>query len=196
MRARRRARTTTAPALAKRDAFLNRGCRSREGRGVDQHHRDEEVAAWFSLFDDCARRQESPADFNTPRADADSFPSDAPANTRNTIDGAVEVVRHQQRPVFHGKQIHRPRDVIVVLEEAGDEGLDRPHGAIAVQLDDYNVAAELDGAVPRAVARKEDGVAVCGAESIARVELQAKRGGMGSEQGDRLGELAARVPPA
>src|SRR5262245_65254152 len=106
-----------------------RACRSREGRGAYQHHSQRTGRAWFSSL---LRRQESPGELNAPRAHADSFPSDAPANTRDAIDGAVEVVGDQQRPVFHGKQIHRPCDVIVVLEEAGDEGLDRAHGAIAV----------------------------------------------------------------
>src|SRR5262245_45549626 len=51
-----------------------------------------------------------------------SFLSDSTTSARHAPDGAVVVVGHQQRPILHGKQIYRTPDIIVVLEEAGDEG--------------------------------------------------------------------------
>src|SRR5580704_1315329 len=124
-----------------------------------------------------------------------SFPGDARAGAADAIDGTVVIIGDEQRPVFHGKDVHRTSNVVVVLYEAGNEGFHRPECAIAVQSDGDYIAADLHAAVPGSVPRKEHHVAIFIAQPVARVELQAKRGRMGPEQGDGLRELAAGVPP-
>src|SRR5215831_7294653 len=124
-----------------------------------------------------------------------SFPGDAPAGAANTVNGAIEIIGDEQRAVRHGKDIHRSPNVVVVLDEAGNERFHRSECAIAVQLDDHDIAADLHSAVPGSMPREEHHVAILVAESVAGVKLQPKRGRMGSEQRDWLAELAARVPP-
>src|SRR5262249_17655628 len=130
-----------------------------------------------------------------PEASARLLLGDASA-AGNSIDGAIVVVGDQHRAVLHRQHVHGPTDVVVVLDEAGDERLHRPEGAVAVQLDADHVAADLYASVPGAVAGKEDGVTVFAAEPVNRVELQTERGTVGPEQRDRLGELAALASPA
>src|SRR5437667_4848862 len=61
----------------------------------------------------------------------------------HSIDGAVVIVGDQHRAVLHGKQVDRPPNIVVVLDETGDERLHRPEAAIAIQLDDHDVATDL-----------------------------------------------------
>src|SRR6266404_820315 len=124
-----------------------------------------------------------------------SFPGVGPSGAADTIDGTVEIIGDEQRPVFHGKHVHRTSNVVVVLNEAGNERFHRLECAIVIQFDGHYVATDLHSAVPGSVPREEDDVAIFISKSVAGVELQAKRGRMGPEQCDGLGELAARAPP-
>src|SRR5216684_1435758 len=130
-----------------------------------------------------------------PRGRKRSFPDAGPAGAANTIDGTVEIIGDEQRPVFHGKNVYRTSNVVVILNEAGNERFHRPECTIVIQFDGHDVATDLHTAIPRSVPREEDHVAIFISKSAAGVELQAERGRMGPEQCDRLGELAARVPP-
>src|SRR5438552_13887480 len=138
---------------------------------------------------------ENPGGARRPPGRKRSFPGDGPASAADTIDGTVEIIGYEQRPVFHGKDVHRTSNVVVVLNEAGNERFHRPECTIAIQFDGHDVATDLHTAVPGSVPREEDHVAIFISKSVAGVELQAKRGRMGPEQCDRLGELAARAPP-
>src|SRR5687768_18511963 len=112
------------------------------------------------------------------------------------IDRAVVVIRHEHRAVLQDKHVDRTRYVVVVLEETRHERRDGLHGAVLVQLYDYDVAASLLGPVPRAAARNEDLVAILRREQLAGVEPHAERGRMRSHLDDRLHELVARPTPA
>src|SRR5262249_16616697 len=58
-----------------------------------------------------------------------------------------------------------------------------------------DVAAELLGAIPRAVARDQDGVAVRRWEHVGGVEPHAERRRMWPQQRNRLGEFVTRAAP-
>src|SRR5262245_58603058 len=105
------------------------------------------------------------------------------------------VIRHQQRAVLHDQHVHRPPDILVVLQEAGHERHPGFHAAVPVELHGDDVAADLLRLVPRAVPRDEDRVAVFLGEHGAGVEAHAKRGRMRPEQRNRLLELVARTAP-
>src|ERR1051325_4528785 len=70
----------------------------------------------------------------------------------HAIDGAGVVVRDEDRAVLHLLNIHRPADILVVDQEAGDERLDRLHPAVLVELHERDAAAELVAPVPPSVA--------------------------------------------
>src|SRR5262249_16154898 len=78
------------------------------------------------------------------------------------VDCAVVVVGDQQRAVLHDQHIGRPTDIVVVLEETGNERLHRPEGAVRLELHQYKITSDLGAAVPGAVARDDDLVAVGG----------------------------------
>ena len=92
--------------------------------------------------------------------------------------------------------VDRAADIFVVLDEAGQERLDRFHLAVLVVLDDDDVTALLLRLVPGAMARDEDGVPVGLREHAAGIEAHAKRCGMRSHQADRRGVVAAVLAPA
>src|SRR6476619_3998268 len=49
-------------------------------------------------------------------------------------DRTVPVVGDQHRPVLHHHHVHRTPDIAVVLEKAGEERLDRPCGAVLLDV--------------------------------------------------------------
>ena len=55
---------------------------------------------------------------------------DRAAAVGDAIDRAIPVVGEEHRSVLHHMQINRAADVAVVLQEAGDERLDRPDSAL------------------------------------------------------------------
>src|SRR5262245_41282313 len=112
------------------------------------------------------------------------------------VDCAVVVVRDQQRAVLHHQDIDRPSDIIVVLEEAGNERLHRPEGAVRLELHQYKITSDLGAAVPGAMARDDDVVAIGGREHGAGVEAHPQSPRVWAQQRERLGELIARVPPS
>src|SRR5262252_1353411 len=112
------------------------------------------------------------------------------------VDRAVVVVGDQQRAVLHHQHIDRPSDIIVVLEEAGNERLHRPEGAVRLELHQYKITSDLGAAVPGAMAREDDLVAVGGREGCTRVEAHPQSPRVWAQQREWLGELIARVPPA
>src|SRR5829696_3885812 len=126
-------------------------------------------------------------------APAARLPSAAMAHA---VDRAVVVIRDEERAVLHHLHVDRARHIFVVLEEAGQEGLDRLHAAIRIELRDHDVAADLLGAVPRPVPGDEDRVLVLGREHVARVETHAEGSGMGAEQRDRRLVVVAGMTPA
>src|SRR5262245_8118135 len=113
----------------------------------------------------------------------------------DAVDGAVIVVGDQQRAVLHHQHIDRPSDIIVVLEEAGNERLHRPEGAVRLELHQDKITSDLGAAVPGAMARDDDLVAVGGREHGAGVEAHPQNTRVWAHQRQRLGELIARVPP-
>src|SRR5438067_77999 len=70
----------------------------------------------------------------------------------HAIDGAVVVVGNEQRSVLHDLHVGGTADIIVVLDETGDERFHRLHAAVLVEGRDDDVAADLLGLVPGAVA--------------------------------------------
>src|SRR5215831_8356517 len=73
----------------------------------------------------------------------------------DSIDRAVEVVRDQPRAVLEDHEVSRAPDIIVVFKEARDERIDGFHRTVLVEGHHDDVAAELLGSIPRAVARDE-----------------------------------------
>src|SRR6202000_2233764 len=73
------------------------------------------------------------------------------------IDGAVPVIRDEHRTVLHLHHVNRTANILVVLEEAGDDRLDVLDRAVLVQMGDDDVTTELVGAIPRTVTR-DDGL--------------------------------------
>src|SRR5262249_58408158 len=67
----------------------------------------------------------------------------------DSIDRAVVIVGDQQRAVLHDQHIDRPPDIIVVLDEAGDEWLHRLEGAVRFERHQDNITPDLGSAVPR-----------------------------------------------
>src|SRR2546426_2158689 len=120
---------------------------------------------------------------------------DARAAITDAIDRAVKVVGQEQRPVRHHLKVHRAGDVIVVLDEPGDERLDRLHAPVLVEINGDNVAADLVGPVPRSVAGDEDRVLVLLREHVAGVEAQAERRTVRAQQGGRPRELVTGSTP-
>src|SRR5215472_17498375 len=115
----------------------------------------------------------------------------------HAIDGAVVVVGNEQRSVLHDLHVDGTADVIVVLDEAGDEGLYRFDGAVLVERRHDDVAADLLGLVPGAVAGDEDRVPVFGREHVSGVEAHAERRAVRSQERHGLRELLhAIVAPA
>src|SRR5262245_20538586 len=112
------------------------------------------------------------------------------------VDCAVVVVGDQQRAVLHDQHIGRPTDIVVVLEETGNERLHRPEGAVRLELHQYKITSDLGAAVPGAVARDDDLVAVGGREHGAGVEAHPQSPRVWAQQCERLGELIARAPPS
>src|SRR5262249_23939186 len=86
-------------------------------------------------------------------------PLDAVAHS---VDRAVVVVGDQQLAVLQHQHIDRLSDIIVVLEEAGNERLHRSEGAVRLELHQDKITSHLGAAVPGAVAREDDLVAVGG----------------------------------
>src|ERR1700761_6294043 len=72
-----------------------------------------------------------------------------------TIDRAVPVVGDQHRPILQLHHVDRPADILVVLQEAGDDWLDILDRAVLVEVDEDDVPAELLGPIPRAVTRDD-----------------------------------------
>src|SRR5713226_2041923 len=64
--------------------------------------------------------------------DACSTPGDALGAVGDAIDRARVIVRDQERAVLHDVHVHRPPNVLVILEEAGEKRLDRLHSAVLV----------------------------------------------------------------
>src|ERR1700674_5659739 len=124
---------------------------------------------------------------------AGRYPS---AAVSDAIDRPVVVVGDEQRSILQDQNVGGPAHEFVVLNEAGDERLNRAHGAVPVQLDHYDVAADLFGPVPGAVASDDDRIVEFCRKHITGVEAHAERRRMRPEQRDRLGELLARVAPA
>ena len=78
----------------------------------------------------------------------------------DAVDGAVVIVRQQHRAVFQPFHINRSTNIVVVLDEAGDEGLYRVDRPIGLEVRNDDVAADLMALVPRTVAGNEDRIAV------------------------------------
>src|SRR2546428_5509926 len=114
----------------------------------------------------------------------------------DAVDRAIEVIGDQQRAVLHDEHVGRPPNVIVVLEEAGDERLHRVEAPVRLELDEQEIAARLVAAVPRTVARDDDLIAVGGREHGAGVEAHAERRHVRPEQCHAFAELVARAAPA
>src|SRR5260370_42002524 len=76
------------------------------------------------------------------------------------------------------------------------ERLHRLETAVPVELHHDDVAADLLGSVPGAVARDEDCVLVPGREHAAGIEPHAERSGVRTQQGDRLGEIVTGAAPS
>src|SRR5215475_7963717 len=121
---------------------------------------------------------------------------DAAAVVADAVDRAGIIVRHQQRAVLEHLHVYRAADIVVVLQEAGHERLPGFHAAIGVELHDDDIAAELGGLVPRAVAGDEDRIAIGSRKHLAGVKAHAERGRMRTEQRNRRLEVAAAAPPA
>src|SRR5262249_20837215 len=119
-----------------------------------------------------ATAQAPPARFMTLRLVASADPLQT---VGQAIDGTIPVVRDQHRAVFHHLHVDWPADIFVVLQKAGDEGLDRLHRSVGVELRYDDVTTDLLGLVPRAVAYDEEGVVVFAREHVPRVETQAER---------------------
>src|SRR5262249_34867016 len=100
----------------------------------------------------------------------------ARAVVSHSIDRAVIVVGDQHRAVLEDHEVSRAPDIIVVFNEARDERIDGFHRTVLVEGHHDDVAAELLGSIPRAVARDEDGIAVFRREHVAGVEPHAERG--------------------
>src|SRR5438128_2701761 len=100
----------------------------------------------------------------------------------DAVDGAVVLVRNQQRSVFHLENVGRTAVELVLLfvEKAGQEWLDLRLGAGGPG--DRHVIAELLLAIPRTVAGDKGDVLVGLREHVAGVELDAKACGMRSGQ--------------
>src|SRR5262249_33146521 len=90
------------------------------------------------------------------------------------VDRAVVVVGDQQRAVLHHQHSGRPSNIIVVLEEAGNERLHRPEGAVRLELHQDKITSDLGAAIPGAMARQDDLVAVGGREHGAGVEAHSQ----------------------
>src|SRR5262249_48157656 len=88
----------------------------------------------------------------------------------DAVDGTVPVIGNQDRAVLHQHDVVGPADIFVVLEEAGDERLDIPDLAVLVEMHGNDVAAELVGPVPGAVARDDDRTLVVFREHASRIE--------------------------
>src|ERR1700730_14577187 len=114
----------------------------------------------------------------------------------DAIDRAVPVVGDQDRAVLHLHHVDRPADILVVFQEAGDQGLHRLHLAVLVEMDDDDVTAELLAPVPRAMARDDDRVLETLREHAAGVEAHAQHSGMRSHEADRRGVVTAGFAPA
>src|SRR5262245_49622899 len=80
-----------------------------------------------------------------------SFSRDATAGPADTINCTVKIIRHQQRSILHRKDVDWTPDVVVVLNEPGDERFHRTECAIVVQFDDHHIATNLYAAIPRSV---------------------------------------------
>src|SRR5262245_41045142 len=119
----------------------------------------------------------------------------AAAVVADAVVPAGIVVGDQQRTVLHDFDVDRTPDIGVVLQEAGQERLPGFHAAVGVELRHDDVAADLGGLVPGAVARDEDRVAIRGREHAAGIEAHPERPGMWADQRDRRLEFAARAPP-
>src|SRR6202023_3278812 len=52
----------------------------------------------------------------------------------DAIDRAGVVVGNQQRAVLHDQEVDRPADVVVVLQETGEERVERLQRAVLVEL--------------------------------------------------------------
>src|SRR5262249_24247666 len=89
-----------------------------------------------------------------------SPPGHARVAVAHPVDGARVVGGDEQRAVLQDQGVDRPADIVVVLQEAGQERLPGLNRAVLVELHHDDVAADLLGLVPRAVAGDEDRVAV------------------------------------
>src|SRR5262249_4484658 len=114
----------------------------------------------------------------------------------DAVNRAGVIVRHQQRAVLEHLHVYRAADIVVVLQEAGHERLPGFHAAIGVELHGNDIAAELGGLVPRAVAGDEDRVAIGSRKHLASVKAHAERGRVRAEQRNGRLEVAAAAPPA
>src|SRR6266446_6395003 len=117
------------------------------------------------------------------------------AAVSDPIDCAVEVIGNQHRPIFDELYVGRAPNIVVVLDEASDERLDRLHCTVFAEVGHNNIPADLLSSIPGAVTRDEDRVAILRREHIPGVEPHPERGRMRAQQCDRLGELVARVTP-
>src|ERR1700733_12885568 len=111
-------------------------------------------------------------------------------------DGAVPVVGDEDRAVLQLHDVDRTPDILVVLQEAGEQRFDVFDCAVLVEMSDSNVTAELDGPIPRTMTRDDDLVLVGSREHFAGIETHAERGCVRTHQADWRRELAAGVSPA
>ena len=59
------------------------------------------------------------------------------------IDRAVIVIGNQHRAILEGQHVDRTSDVVVVLDEPGDERIERLNAAVAIELRNHDIAADL-----------------------------------------------------
>src|SRR5918993_5991577 len=114
----------------------------------------------------------------------------------HAVNCTIEIIRNQKRAVLHDLHVRGTRDVVVVLNESGEERLDRFHRPVQVELCDYDVAPRLLAAVPGPAACDKDGVLVISREHGAGVEAHAERRRMRAKESHRWLIVIARVPPA
>jgi hypothetical protein len=112
------------------------------------------------------------------------------------IDRAVIIVGDQHRAVRHVHDVDRPADVVVVLQEAGNERFLRFHSAVLVEIDDVDVTAKFVGLVPGAMPGDEDRVVILRRERASRIEAHAKRRHVRTKLRQWLGEFVAGVTPS
>src|SRR5262245_61658416 len=109
---------------------------------------------------------------------------------RNAIDRAVPIVRDEQGAVAHDEQVDWTTPEALAFEDAAQEDLGL-RIAVRAKRHPRHVVAALLRAVPRAVLRDEDIVAILRRKHLAVVEPHPERSDVRPELHYGFGELAA-----